>query len=153
MNIKILVALSFSLLIVACGKTSNSGAPVNVAAVRNCEIYSPTPVKCNTHMPKPEVKINVNNPKPKADPQTICAAPGQTIEVTINPPKSGVTVVAVPKNAKNGWILATNVSDQNKMYITVPVGLKVKEEFDYLFMMSNGKCVDPRIRIGPSLSN
>ena len=141
MNIKLFTALSLSLLTVACASSTQR------ALVDNCVTTTP-PINCAANKPKDKINLIVSGPNLKVAPPNVCSDPNATIEVSVVQGANAVTVVAVPKDAKNGWILATNVLDPTKMTINVP-GTTKDGNYDYLFITSDGRCYDPRIRIGP----
>jgi len=150
MNIKLLIALSFSLLIVACAGSSNNAQTTNNATIKGCFIN--TKLKCDKEKNGTNTaKISANAANPKANPPTICTMPGNTINIeVVQPGGPPITVIAVPKNSKDGWILATNVLDPTKMTITVPKRAPNDTYFEYMIITSKGNCADPRIRIGPN---
>ena len=141
MKTKILIALSLSFLTVGCTATMQQ------ALVDNCDTAPPVP--CIVGGDKNKVTMNVNAAKLGVHPATVCSSPGDTIVVTVKPTNTPVTVVTVPKDATNGWILETNVADPNVIEISVPANASTGD-YDYLFITSEGKCYDPRIRIDPS---
>ena len=143
MNSKLYIALSFSLLAGACASPEQHSQDMQ-ALIKNCATRPPVP--CNDAMPRNEVTINTASAIPTPNPRTVCADEGKDIEVTIQPQTSKVLVVTVPKDSKNGWILASNSKDPLKMTISVPVGTAGKW-YDYLIITGDGKCLDPRIRV------
>jgi hypothetical protein len=141
MNTKLLIAIAIGLLTSACAATTQR------TLVMNCD--TPTiPTNCTTPVPNNKIIVNVSASHLVVSPKNYCSKPNATIEVKVVPPNSGITVVAVPKDAANGWILSSNVTDPSKITITVPNG--ANGDYEYLFITSDGQCYDPRIHIDPS---
>lgn len=96
-----------------------------------------------------KIKIVVSAAGVKAKPSVVCTSSGDTIAVTVVgiPADVDVKAATVPKDGENGWILSMRTGD-GTMSIVVPEEEEVPEgDYGYFAMTSNGKCVDPMIRV------
>jgi len=103
----------------------------------------------------PVVNINLNKAGGSmANPECVTAHRGSLVRLNITPKRDNGSVVTVPADAANGWLLSsnTNPADKTEVLIQVPADIEFpvgteKREYKYLVLADDGACLDPRMVI------
>ena len=83
----------------------------------------------------------------KASPPFACVDAGGTIEVSVRPVNSGVTLVTIPDDAADTWLYSSNIHDPNSFQIHVPNTIETDRDYKYLILATNGRCLDPKFHV------
>jgi hypothetical protein len=134
---KLLCAVAPVVLLSACVKPEQ-------VIIGGCEKLKPPPA-CTGSKSNPVVTINIQG-KIVVSPPNVCAQPGATVEININPkPELPATVALIPKILTNTWLLGGNSEDSDKILVHIP--LEAKGNYDYSVFTASGDCVDPRMHV------
>lgn len=148
----ILLIATFGLL-AACAVSPDMQANVGLPT---CDILA-IPNVCDNDTPgnsKSHPKVTFNKNSLHIAPRNVCANKGSTLTFQIapaaenkNPPGS---VIVIPKNWENSWLLGTNSPDNTEIDIEVPGDPGDESSFEYTIVnVENGvvSCVDPRVSV------
>lgn len=135
MHRKILLTSGLGLMIGACTQVSTTG----------CKSYTP-PKTCQGNPQVPRVTLNLDTLE--ANPPNVCANRGETLVYNLVPTPSEPGTVAVrAKNRSDSWLAGTNSPNPREIRVSIPGWVEADSDHDYSFEMSDGKCLDPRVRV------
>lgn len=143
MNKKTFVVLAAIPFVAACAASET--APVS-GQTSACTAYAITATQCGGDKNNPVVVIDTVNLT--FNPPIICSKKQKIIRFELNPPpedKEG-TAAIIPKNFSDAWLTGTNVPNKDRIRIKVPNWVSEKT-YEYMFVTSTGKCVDPRVEV------
>lgn len=145
MNRYIFLVVSLTAFIFGCAQPQPS-SPVPAPAMTGIQNCAPSPPLGNCQE-NARNKIFIHftgNGELKVSPPNMCADKNGEITVHITPNGNTIRVYAVPEDASNGWILASNSPNLNEMKMSVPDEEGV---FKYYIFTEDGQCIDPRIHV------
>jgi hypothetical protein len=147
MNKKLIFLIPLSALVMGCDGPSVT--PVLTSQISNCKA-GPVAIACPSEEAKRKtVTIRVTPHRIIMSPPVVCAAHGADITVDIDTTSvpGDVTVVTVPKDADDGWIVNSSGPGGSSMTIKVPEDTTVGPMYGYFIVTSNGQCLDPKIHV------
>lgn len=138
MNKKILFVLPLCGLFVSC-------APMDTTPDECVSFVYSGDCDGDKHFPLVTLNTNTLNISPKR----VCAVRESTIEFRVVPPgKNDVGSVTVrAKDPLDTWLNGSNSPDEMKIEIFIPAWVEPEEDYDYAIYLSDGQCIDPRVRV------
>lgn len=145
----ILLIAAFGLLTACAVSPDMPGS----AGLPTCDILA-IPADCDNDTPgnsKSHPKVTFNKNSLNLAPRNVCADKGSTLTFQISPAAENQnpsgSVIVIPKNWENTWLLGTNNPDNTEIEIEIPDDTG---DFEYTIVsVKNGvvSCVDPRVSV------
>ena len=136
-------AISMVLVLTACQDPD---------VVKDAEVCEPIemPEQCNNNAggSKKDAIVRINTRSlQKLTPPNVCVEPEARLTFIIRPRNKPQTVVTIESKNGTEWLNGDNTRNANRIRVKVPKNATKEENYDYYVKLSDGRCLDPRVRV------